>query len=56
MGPRRKTSGENVRLPALSRRAVLAGTSVAAFGAARPVAVASNVPSATALVASDEGT
>lgn len=54
MGSRRKTSGETVRLPQLSRRAVIAGTSVAAFGAAKPV-VASAIPSATALAATDEG-
>lgn len=56
MGSRRKTSGESVRLPDLSRRAVLAGTSVAAFAAAKPVAGAAKIPSATALAASDEGT
>ena len=52
MGSRRKTSGETVRLPELSRRAVIAGTSVAALGAAKAVAI----PPATALAASDEGT
>ena len=36
MGPRRKTSGEKVRLPELSRRAVIAGASVATLGAAKP--------------------
>lgn len=56
MGSRRKTSGESVRLPDLSRRALLAGTSVAAFAAAKPVSVAAKIPSATALAASDEGT
>src|SRR5213076_3096152 len=56
MATRRKADGEGARLPALSRRAVLAGTSVAAFGAAKPLAAASNFPSTTALVASDEGT
>lgn len=54
MGPRRKTSSEIVRLPELSRRAVIAGTSVAAFGATRPVTVAPVPPPAT-LAASDEG-
>lgn len=54
MGSRRKTSGETVRLPELSRRAVIAGTSVAAFGATRSVTVAATPPAAT-LAASDEG-
>jgi hypothetical protein len=53
----RKTEGESVRLPALSRRAVLAGTSAAAFGAAKPVVAAATITSsATAVVVSDEGT
>lgn len=56
MGPRRKTSGEKVRLPELSRRAVIAGASVATLGAAKPVAVAAAISPAAALVASDEGT
>jgi hypothetical protein len=55
MDSRRKTGVEGVRLPELSRRAVIAGTSVAAFGAARPVAAAT-IPSTAALAASDEGT
>lgn len=54
MGSRRETSGETVRLPELSRRAVLAGTSVAAFAAAKPAAVATVPPTAT-FAASDEG-
>lgn len=56
MGSRRKTSGETVRLPQLSRRAIIAGTSVAAFGMAKPIALASGIPSAAVLAASDEGT
>src|SRR5581483_12145055 len=57
MGSRRKTDGESVRPPALSRRAVLAGTSAAAFGAAKPVAaIAANTLSATPLAVSNEGT
>jgi hypothetical protein len=55
MGSRRKTGVEGVRLPELSRRAVIAGTSVAAFGAARP-AGALATPPAAALIAPDEGT
>lgn len=55
MDSRRKTSGETVRLPELSRRAVIAGTSVVAFGAAKPAAPAA-IPSAVARAASDEGT
>lgn len=56
MGSRRKTDGESVRPPALSRRAVLAGTSAAAFGAAKPVAaIAAAVPSATSMAVSDDG-
>lgn len=54
MGSRRKTGGETVRLPQLSRRAVIAGTSVAAFGTAR-AARASAVPPPATLAASDEG-
>lgn len=55
MDSRRKTSGETVRLPELSRRALIAGTSVVAFGAAKAAAPAA-IPSAVALAASDEGT
>lgn len=55
MGSRRKTGSETVRLPELSRRAVIAGTSVVAFGAAKPAAPAA-IPSAVARAASDEGT
>ena len=55
MGSRRKTGSETVRLPELSRRAVIAGTSVVAFGAAKPAALAA-IPSAVAQAASDEGT
>lgn len=55
MGSHRKTGGETVRLPELSRRAVIAGTSVVAFGTAKPAAPAA-IPSAVALAASDEGT
>lgn len=53
MGSRRKTSSETVRLPELSRRAVIAGTSVAAFGATRSVTAAA-IPPAITLAASDE--
>src|SRR5689334_18084782 len=55
MGSRRETSGETVRLPELSRRAVIAGTSVALFAAAKP-SVAATIPPAVPLAASDEGT
>lgn len=55
MGPRRKTGVENVRLPELSRRAVIAGTSVAAFGAAKPVAATGAIRPTEAMVVSDEG-
>jgi hypothetical protein len=55
MDPRRKTGVENMRLPELSRRAVIAGTSVAAFGAAKPVAATSAIPPSAAMVASDDG-
>jgi hypothetical protein len=55
MGSRRKTGVEDVRLPELSRRAVIAGTSVAAFGAAKPAAALATPPAA-ALTAPDEGT
>ena len=54
MSSRRKTGGETVRLPEPSRRAVIAGTSVAALGAAKPAAPAA-VPSAVVPAASDEG-
>lgn len=57
MVSRRKTEGEGVRLPALSRRAILAGTSAAAFSAATPMtAVPPSIPSATVLTVTDEGT
>jgi len=36
MGSRRKTGVEDARLPEISRRALIAGTSVAAFGAVSP--------------------
>jgi len=52
MGSRRKTGVEDARLPALSRRALIAGTSVVAFGAANPAAASVTLPPATA-VASD---
>ncbi|WP_293382127.1 helicase [Phenylobacterium sp. SCN 70-31] len=55
MDSRQKAGDGNVRLPALSRRAVLAGTSIAAFGAAKPGEAAST-PSIGAPVPSDEGT
>lgn len=49
MGARQKTGIEGVRLPTLSRRAVLAGTSVVAFGAANPAAASVTLaPAATA--------
>jgi len=38
MGSRRKTGVESVRLPGFSRRAVIAATPVAAFGAVKPAA------------------
>ncbi|MCR5879991.1 helicase [Phenylobacterium sp. J367] len=56
MDSRRKTGVEGVRLPELSRRAVIAGTSVAALGAAKPVAATGAIPPAATLVPSDEGT
>jgi hypothetical protein len=56
MGSRRETEGEGARPPALSRRAILAATSVAAFGAAKAAAVAGTIPPAAALATSDEGT
>lgn len=55
MGSCRKTGVENVRLPELSRRAVIAGTSVAAFSAAKPAAATSAIRPTAAMVASDEG-
>jgi len=55
MGSHQKTGGETVRLPEMSRRAVIAGTSVVAFGAAKPAAQAV-IPPAAALAAADEGT
>ena len=61
MGSRRKAGVEDARLSALSRRALIAGTSVVAFGAANPAAAAAAaaasvaVPSA-AVVASDVAT
>lgn len=56
MDSRRKTGVEGVRLPELSRRAVIAGTSVAALGAAKPVAATGAISPAATLVVSDEGT
>lgn len=55
MDSRQKAGDGNVRLPELSRRAVLAGTSVAAFGAAKP-GEATAIPSIATPVLSDEGT
>lgn len=55
MGSRGQTSGETVRLSEFSRRAVLAGTSVAAFVAANPGAAVAVRPAA-AMAMSDEGT
>ena len=55
MDSRRKAGVEGVRLPELSRRAVIAGTSVAAFGGAKPAAALA-IPPAAALTAPDEGT
>lgn len=54
MGSRRKAGVEDVRPVSLSRRAVIAGTSVAALGVAHPVAAAPNVP--VALAVTDETT
>lgn len=48
MGSRRKTGVEDARLPALSRRALIAGTSVVAFGAANPAAASAAMPPAAA--------
>ncbi len=55
MGSRRKTDVEDARLPALSRRALIAGTSVIGFGAANPAA-ASVTLAPSAAVASDLAT
>lgn len=55
MGSRQKAGDGNVRLPELSRRAVLAGTSVAALGAGKPGEAAA-LPSIAAPVLTDEGT
>lgn len=55
MGSRRKTGVEDARLPALSRRALIAGTSVVAFGAANPAVASVTLPPAAA-VASDIAT
>jgi hypothetical protein len=56
MGSRRKTNGESVRPLALSRRAMLAGTSAAVAGAASPIAAAAaSIPTVATLPASDEG-
>ena len=43
MGSRRMKGGEDVRLPELSRRAVIAGTSVVAFGSAGPAAASAGL-------------
>ncbi len=53
MGSRRKTGVEDARLPEISRRALIAGTSVVAFAAASPVAASANLAPA-AVVASTE--
>ena len=52
MRSRRKTGIEDARLPALSRRALIAGTSVVAFGTASPAAASVTLPPAS-VVASD---
>ncbi|MBU1347910.1 MAG: helicase [Alphaproteobacteria bacterium] len=54
MGSRRKTGVEDARLPEISRRALIAGTSVVAFGAVNPAASAN--PASVPLVASTEAT
>ena len=54
MGSRRQTGVEDVRPAGLSRRAVIAGTSVAAFGVAQPVQAATTLP--IALASTDETT
>ncbi|WP_395943933.1 helicase [Brevundimonas sp.] len=57
MGSRRKTGVEDARLPEISRRALIAGTSVAAFGLASPTAAAASTSLApAALIASTEAT
>lgn len=57
MGSRRKTGVEDARLPEISRRALIAGTSVAAFGLASPAAAAASTSLApAALIASTEAT
>lgn len=53
MGSRRKTGVEDARLPEISRRALIAGTSVAAFGAVSPAAASTNL-APIAVVASTE--
>lgn len=53
MGSRRKTGVEDARLPEISRRALIAGTSVAAFGAVSPAAASANL-TPIAVVASTE--
>ena len=50
MGSRRMTGVENAHLPALSRRALIAGTSVVAFGAANPAPASVTLPPAPAVV------
>lgn len=49
MGSRRKAGVEDVRPVRLSRRAVIAGTSVAAFSAIQPVQAAPSLPVALAV-------
>ena len=55
MGSRRKTDVEDARLPVLSKRALIAGTSVIAFGVANPATSSVTVPFGAA-VASDLAT
>lgn len=55
MGSRRRTDVESARLPEISRRALIAGTSVVAFGAANPAAASVTLPPVVA-VASDVAT
>ena len=55
MRSRRETGVEDARLPALSRRALIAGTSIVAFGAANP-AVAAVALQPVAAVVSDAAT
>ena len=52
MGSRRKTGVEDVRPHGLSRRAVIAGTSVAALSVAAPVQASTSLP--VALASTDE--